>query len=153
MWHDLQGWKRGVRGVGGWTLRCTLIYHWMDWQPMQTQMSVYAAHCCCNSLLITDLQLALWHFPNISYLYFWESRTLSAFPDRSGLGPFHYSEIYLYPLQRSSVKIGTIQRILAWPLRKDDTQKSRMVSNFFCPWCWISVSPTTDSEVALTLVS
>ena len=35
------------------------------------------------------------------------------------------------PLRRSSVKIGTIQRRLAWPLRKDDTQKSRMVSNFF----------------------
>ena len=26
------------------------------------------------------------------------------------------------PLRRSSVKIGTIQRRLAWPLRKDDTQ-------------------------------
>jgi hypothetical protein len=36
----------------------------------------------------------------------------------------------LDPLRRSSVKIGTIQRRLAWPLRKDDTQKSRMVSNF-----------------------
>jgi len=35
----------------------------------------------------------------------------------------------LDPLRRSSVKIGTIQRRLAWPLRKDDTQKSRMVSN------------------------
>jgi hypothetical protein len=34
-------------------------------------------------------------------------------------------------LRESSVKIGTIQRRLAWPLRKDDTQKSRMVSNFF----------------------
>ena len=34
-------------------------------------------------------------------------------------------------LRGSSVKIGTIQRRLAWPLRKDDTQKSRMVSNFF----------------------
>ena len=29
-------------------------------------------------------------------------------------------------LRGSSVKIGTIQRRLAWPLRKDDTQKSRM---------------------------
>ena len=38
---------------------------------------------------------------------------------------------HLDPLRRSSVKIGTIQRRLAWPLRKDDTQKSRMVSNFF----------------------
>ena len=30
----------------------------------------------------------------------------------------------------SSVKIGTIQRRLAWPLRKDDTHKSRSVNNF-----------------------
>ena len=33
-------------------------------------------------------------------------------------------------LRGSSVKIGTIQRILAWPLRKDDTHKSRSVNNF-----------------------
>ena len=31
----------------------------------------------------------------------------------------------------SSVKIGTIQRRLAWPLRKDDTHKSRMYHFFF----------------------
>ena len=30
----------------------------------------------------------------------------------------------------SSVKIGTIQRRLAWPLRKDDTHKSRSVNMF-----------------------
>ena len=30
------------------------------------------------------------------------------------------------PRKRSSAKIGTIQRRLAWPLRKDDTHKSRM---------------------------
>ena len=36
-------------------------------------------------------------------------------------------------LRRSSVKIGTIQRRLAWPLRKDDTHKSRSVS-IFCPF-------------------
>ena len=34
-------------------------------------------------------------------------------------------------LRGSSVKIGTIQRRLAWPLRKDDTHKSRSVSHFF----------------------
>ena len=34
-------------------------------------------------------------------------------------------------LRGSSVKIGTIQRRLAWPLRKDDTHKSRSVTNFF----------------------
>ena len=33
-------------------------------------------------------------------------------------------------LRGSSVKIGTIQRRLAWPLRKDDTHKSRSVSIF-----------------------
>ena len=33
-------------------------------------------------------------------------------------------------LRGSSVKIGTIQRKLAWPLRKDDTHKSRSVNNF-----------------------
>ena len=35
-------------------------------------------------------------------------------------------------LRGSSVKIGTIQRRLAWPLRKDDTHISRSVSPFFC---------------------
>ena len=37
----------------------------------------------------------------------------------------------LNSLRGSSVKIGTIQRILAWPLRKDDTHKSRSVTTFF----------------------
>ena len=34
-------------------------------------------------------------------------------------------------LRGSSVKIGTIQRRLAWPLRKDDTRKSRSVNISF----------------------
>ena len=34
-------------------------------------------------------------------------------------------------LLRSPVKIGTIPRRLAWPLRKDDTHKSRSVNNSF----------------------
>ena len=32
-------------------------------------------------------------------------------------------------LRESSVKIGTIHGRLAWPLRKDDTHKSRSVNN------------------------
>ena len=36
-------------------------------------------------------------------------------------------------LRGSSVKIGTIQKRLAWPLRKDDTHKSRSVNNFLRP--------------------
>ena len=37
--------------------------------------------------------------------------------------------IILHFLRGSSVKIGTIQRRLAWPLRKDDTHKSRSVNS------------------------
>ena len=36
-------------------------------------------------------------------------------------------------LRGSSVKIGTIQRRLAWPLRKDDTHKSRSVQSLLSP--------------------
>ena len=40
------------------------------------------------------------------------------------------------PRKRSSAKIGTIQRRLAWPLRKDDTHKSRMYHFWFStPFC------------------
>ncbi|KAL6273144.1 hypothetical protein ACE6H2_023836 [Prunus campanulata] len=35
----------------------------------------------------------------------------------------------------TSDKIGTIQRRLAWPLRKDDTHKSRNGPNFFALFC------------------
>ena len=37
---------------------------------------------------------------------------------------------FLDSLRGSSDKIGTIQRRLAWPLRKDDTHKSRSVPSF-----------------------
>ena len=37
--------------------------------------------------------------------------------------------IILDSLRGSSVKHGTIQRILAWPLRKDDTHTSRSVNS------------------------
>ena len=43
------------------------------------------------------------------------------------------SAAVLDSLRGSSVKIGTIQRRLAWPLRKDDTHKSRSVNSFFMP--------------------
>ena len=41
-------------------------------------------------------------------------------------------------LRGSSDKIGAIQRRLAWPLRKDDTHKSKSVPSFLqcaCPHC------------------
>ena len=37
---------------------------------------------------------------------------------------------YLDSLRGSSIKFGTIQRKLAWPLRKDDTHKSRSVNSY-----------------------
>ena len=39
--------------------------------------------------------------------------------------------VELDSLRGSSVKIGTIQRRLAWPLRKDDTHKSRSANSSF----------------------
>ena len=47
-------------------------------------------------------------------------------------------------LRGSSVKIGTIQRRLAWPLRKNDTHKSRSVNDFF-------VALTAQSETFPTI--
>ena len=46
---------------------------------------------------------------------------------------FWYAHIYKDSFRGSSVKIGTIQRRLAWPLRKEDTHKSRSVNNFRLP--------------------
>jgi hypothetical protein len=40
----------------------------------------------------------------------------------------------------ASVKIGTIQRRLAWPLRKDDTLMTRWYPRFF--GFWECASPT-----------
>ena len=40
-----------------------------------------------------------------------------------------YDNHVMDSLRGSSVKIGTTQIILAWPLRKDDTHKSRSVNN------------------------
>ena len=46
--------------------------------------------------------------------------------------------LYLDSLRGSSVKIGTIQRRLAWPLRKDDTHKSRSVNTFLPKLCFVN---------------
>jgi hypothetical protein len=47
-------------------------------------------------------------------------------------------------LFETSDKIGTIQRRLAWPLRKDDTHKSRNGPNFFLK----NLSFTTDFSIS-----
>ena len=65
-------------------------------------------------------------------------------------------------LRGSSDKIGTIQRRLAWPLRKDDTHKSRNVTSFL-PMCaadgtWthrhlMAPSPVDSLAVLLLFIS
>ena len=48
----------------------------------------------------------------------------SGFESQAGLGP---------PFGGAPIKIGTIQRRLAWPLRKDDTfNRERSQITFFC---------------------
>ncbi|THU72411.1 hypothetical protein C4D60_Mb04t11820 [Musa balbisiana] len=61
------------------------------------------------------------------------SRSLKQMPfvrqsDGSDLGTWVGKEVVS---SETSDKIGTIQRRLAWPLRKDDTHKSRNGPNFF----------------------
>ena len=61
--------------------------------------------------------------------------------------------IILFPnpdsLRGSSDKIGTIQRRLAWPLRKDDTHKSRSVPSFFV---WFAFWLTLPVEYNLHVI-
>ena len=52
-------------------------------------------------------------------------------------------------LRGSSVKIGTIQRILAWPLRKDDAHKSRSVNNIYI---YIYVYTHMHTLIVLTII-
>ena len=85
------------------------------------------------------------HTDNVSYyempcvaaratLHGWRHRD-PAFTFRHQAVPWKFCRIlhwhgwqHTAPLRGSSVKIGTIQRRLAWPLRKDDTHKSRSVN-------------------------
>ena len=56
-------------------------------------------------------------------------------PHRAQVSQFELFELFLSlrclgdSLRGSSVKLGTIWRRFAWPLRKDDTHKSRSVNN------------------------
>jgi hypothetical protein len=66
-------------------------------------------------------------------------------------------------LRGSSVKIGTIQRRLAWPLRKDDTHKSRSVNSRFhahtptvedlCQYCKIAVHARRRFELPRSVMN
>ena len=55
------------------------------------------------------------------------------------MSTYAFTFTFMDSLRGSSDKIGTIQRRLAWPLRKDDTHKSRSVPSF-CIYIYIYVS-------------
>lgn len=78
--------------------------------------------CWCVGELLTEQMLRSKHMPLIA-----QQLTAEGVP--------LVFQALLDSLRGSSVKIGTIQRRLAWPLRKDDTHKSRSVSNFFVTLC------------------
>ena len=48
------------------------------------------------------------------------------FADTAEAGSYQHSARDADSIEGSSVKRGTIQRILTWPLRKDDTHESRL---------------------------
>jgi hypothetical protein len=59
------------------------------------------------------------------------------------------SETVRFVPSGTSDKIGTIQRRLAWPLRKDDTHKSRNGPNFFFFFTFPQVSKGFPSVISL----
>ena len=72
-----------------------------------------------------------WPNPTSVFLTRALPRTSTVFSDVDQTNQSLTSTAITDSLRGSSVKIGTIQRRLAWPLRKDDTHKSRSVPNFF----------------------
>ena len=72
---------------------------------------------CYRAQLPIDLKIAEAEYPQYTKVYNHNATWLNKESDS---------------LRGSSDKIGTIQRRLAWPLRKDDTHKSRMYHFFYC---------------------
>ena len=97
-------------------------------------VSICACHPCAGAMLIFS----------VSFQFLRMTRFYPG-SDSNNIIKLIYIHIHTgHPLRGSSVKIGTIQRRLAWPLRKDDTHKSRSVNNFFLHSCWF---PMEDCEV------
>ena len=99
------------------THRARLVRRWGT--PSEALVPSYlflSIFVCCTYLSIHDSPVclvALWLFWEIMFIY--------------SKGSSVCGTIFWW----SSVKIGTIQRRLAWPLRKDDTHKSRSYHYFF----------------------
>ena len=70
-------------------------------------------------------------FP-IRSLFVWYAPIRTQSPDEKH--GWQQSNHMMDSLRGSSVKLGTIQRKLAWPLRKDDAHKSRSVNDKHITW-------------------
>ena len=55
-------------------------------------------------------------------------------------------------LRGSSVNIGTTQRRLAWPLRKDDTHKPRSVNKNTRFSCFLCLSPLPHARASSVML-
>ena len=73
------------------------------------------------------------------YIYTYIGAGLQAHPpgqggDRRGPAEWPCEDLHRFAdaLRGSSVRLGTMQRILAWPLRKDDMHTSRSVNEIHC---------------------
>ena len=110
----------------------------LNWGPsdlqsdaLPTELSWLHAHFARHIAKILDFAD---YSPTISWAWVYASmHTPLALREvraaNSKVTKFYFSD----SLRGSSVKIGTIQRRLAWPLRKDDTHKSRSVNNLLPP--------------------
>ena len=90
-------------------------------KPFYRQINLYICHTLPRAQIIGIMRTV--HMLPFSYNH--------PFQVKEEHNKQHYDwHLSLDSLRGSSVKIGTIQRRLAWPLRKDDTHKSRSVNNF-----------------------
>ena len=118
-----------------------------EWDPNSSSSFGHGVSCPCSewplylahSSLVCFLCL-LSTFPTFIIPEAMEARTrvfssLSFLPHSLRIHytptPYTLSVAYASVSSETSDKIGTIQRRLAWPLRKDDTHKSRNGPNFF----------------------
>ena len=108
--------------------------------PLEKYLQLHVCFCGCGCCFSSNVRMAQWirrlpteqEIPSSSlgmdsfffFFFFWtvgrlvEMNNIHIKPS-SGLKPVSYD------------KIGTIQRRLAWPLRKDDTHKSRTYHFFW----------------------
>ena len=100
--------KRVTAGCGAW-----LVLRWVTTLEHQV---LHPFFCTCRKTRCTSWHMYMWVAP-LSWWSPHRNRSLRAGATR--MTEFHALKVE--PRNGTSVKIGTIQRRLAWSLRKDDT--------------------------------